>query len=88
MKGFMILIFLLIITAAVGYFFSPDFKKLVDNQLLYDAGVKSHVSYGYKWKSKDGTWQLTQHPPDDGTLYEKIKVRDDWNVLDAPAGSK
>jgi len=88
MKGFMTLIFLLIIAAAAGYFFNSDFKKFVDNQLIYETGVKSHVSYGYKWQSKDGAWQLTQEPPSDGTPYEKIKVRDDWNVMDAPAGLK
>ena len=88
MKGFMLLIFLLIIVAIAGYFFNSDVKTFVNNQLLYDAGVKSHVVYGYKWKSKDGAWQLTQEPPSDGTLYQKIKVRDDWNVMDAPAAPK
>jgi len=88
MKGFMTLIFLLIVAAAAGYFFNPDFKKFVDNQLIYETGAKSHVSYGYKWKSPDGSWQLTQEPPSDGTPYEKIKVRDDWNVMDAPSALK
>jgi len=88
MKGFMTLIFILIVATAAGYFFNPDFKKFVNNQLLYEAGVKSHVTYGYKWKSKDGAWQLTQNPPEDNIPYEKIKVRSDWNVMDAPASSK
>jgi len=88
MKAFMALIFLLIIAAAAGYFFNPEFKKYVDDKLIYETGVKNHVTYGYKWKSKDGAWQLTQQPPEDGSPYEKIKVRDDWNVMDAPAGLK
>ena len=88
MKGFMALIFLLIIAAIAGYFFNADVKNFVNKQLLYETGAKSHVAYGYKWKDRDGVWQLTQQPPSDGTLYEKIEVRDDWNVMDAPAGSK
>ena len=84
----MTLVFLLIIAAAVGYFFNPGFKRFVDNQLSYNIGSKSHVSYGYKWQDKSGNWQLTQEPPSDGTLYQKIEVRDDWNVMDAPPALK
>jgi len=88
MKGFMSLIFLLIVAAGAGYYFEPKFKKMVDEQVFYKYGAKSHVSYGYKWQDKDGAWQLTQQPPTDGTPFEKIKVRDDWNVMDAPKSSK
>lgn len=88
MKGSMTLVFLLIIAAAVGYFFNPDFKRFVDNRLSYNIGIKNHVSYGYKWQNKSGAWQLTQDPPSDGIPYQKIEVRDDWNVMDAPPASK
>jgi len=84
MKGFMTLVFLLIVVAAAAYFFNADVRKFVDNQLIYDAGLKSHVTYGYKWQAEDGGWQLTQQPPAAGIPYEKVEVRDDWNVLDLP----
>lgn len=84
MKGFMALVFLIIVAGAAGYFLNPDIKNMIDEQLFYNTGVKSHDIYGYKWKDQDGAWQLTQTPPADGVEYEKVKVRDDWNVMDAP----
>jgi len=84
MKGFMSLVFLLIVAGAAGYYFNPDFKKMVDETVFYKTGVKDHVSYGYKWQDQDGAWQLTQEPPAEGIPYEKVKVRNDWNVMDVP----
>jgi len=84
MKSFMTLVFLIIIASVAAYFFNADVRKFVDNQLIYDAGLKSHVTYGYKWQDENGAWQLTQHPPSGGIPYEKVEVRDDWNVMDLP----
>ena len=81
MKGFMALVFLIIVAGAAGYFFNPDIKNMIDEQLLYNTGMKSHEMYGYKWQDENGTWQLTQEPPADGVAFEKVKVRDDWNVM-------
>ncbi|MCK4742406.1 MAG: hypothetical protein KAT25_01160 [Sulfuriflexus sp.] len=81
MKGFMALVFLIIVAGAAGYFFNPDIKNMIDEQLFYNTGMKNHESIGYKWQNEDGVWQLTQTPPAEGIEYEKVKVRDDWNVM-------
>jgi len=88
MKSFMILILLLIVAGTAGYFLNYDFRKMVDEQVIYGTGYKSHESHGYKWKDQDGVWQLTQTPPAEGIKYEKVKVRDDWNVVDVPDSLK
>ena len=84
MKGFMTLVFFIIVASTAAYFVSPEFKKEFDEQVFYRLGLMSHESYGYKWQDEKGAWQLTQEPPPAGIPFEKVEARDDWNVLDVP----
>ena len=70
------------------YYFDRDLGE----KLLQRTPLKSPVTVttAYKWKDKDGSMQITGHPPKDDTPYEVLKIRSDANVVPslAPAEEK
>ena len=67
---------LLVLGVAFGavYILKPDWIR----PLLRGTPLEPPMSIteAYKWRGSDGSWQITDIPPPEGTPYEVIRVRD------------
>ena len=42
----------------------------------------------YKWQNKQGEWQITDSPPQNGITFSTITSQDQINVLPSPSSKK
>jgi hypothetical protein len=73
----------LIVLAGAGYYIYQDpaardyFKQQSETVL---PKTVTHTTV-YKWKDKQGHWQITNTPPPEGIKYETVEYRKDTNVI-------
>jgi hypothetical protein len=77
MKKLVIFIFLILIAIALLAYFDPEFRSLVKEF----TGSTQTASKVYKWKDKDGNWQITDAPPPAGVEYTEQEYLHDTNVM-------
>lgn len=41
----------------------------------------AEVTTVYKWRDRQGNWQITDQPPPAGIEYERLQYRSDTNVM-------
>ena len=75
-----------ILAAAVWYIYhDPQLSREIKtevNQLLPEQQKSTTV---YKWRDKQGNWQITDYPPPTGIKYETLEYRNNTNVMPSEA---
>ncbi len=77
----LVLFFVICLGGAATYLYY--FDRGLGEKLLQRTPLKASVTVttAYKWKDKDGSMQITDQPPQDGTPYEVLNIRSDANVV-------
>jgi Domain of unknown function (DUF4124) len=82
----MVLIGLAIVTGiAIGLYQKPQVRAYLErktDQLLPNSAT--HATF-YKWRDKQGHWQLSDSPPPTGTSYETVAINPKANALPSAA---
>ncbi|MGD8782856.1 MAG: DUF4124 domain-containing protein [Thioalkalispiraceae bacterium] len=78
-----LLFFLVIIVVAGGLFIylNPEYRAWFErqsDQLLPDEVTHSKA---YRWRDRNGQWQLSDKPPAEGIDYEMVEYHKDTNVI-------
>ena len=79
MKKFVLFIFLILIALALLAYFDPEFRSFIKEF----TGSTQSASKVYKWKDKDGNWQITDAPPPGSIEYTEQEYLHDANVMPA-----
>ncbi len=80
----LIILLLVALSGVCGYlYFSPNswpevWQAWVKGTPLESAPSKTQL---YKWQDENGQWQITDRPPEGGTLYENLEYRSDTNIV-------
>ena len=80
MKTLLFWLFVIVLGAAVLFYFKPE---LFDRARQL-SGVTDNSSTVYKWQDEKGVWHVTDTPPPEGTRYQKQEYLHDTNVLPKP----
>ena len=81
MKKWLLISIVVLGFAAYFAYQDPDFRAYFNRHtdaIMPDAVTQMEA---YRWKDKNGQWQLSDKPPADGTKYEVVKYHKDTNVI-------
>jgi len=84
MRLILLLLALVAGAAAFLYFYPESGQRFLDG--LHKPDFVKKTDRIYKWRDKNGAWQLTDTPPPADIEYEVTDYREDVNVLPVPPG--
>ena len=76
-----VILTLLVAAGIYVYFDQPGYVRDVLEKTPF--ALPATITHAYKWQGADGTWHITDDPPPDGIVYEKMTVRSDTNIVPA-----
>ena len=75
-----------ILTAVVWYVYhDPKLSREVEKEVKQLIPAQQQTTTVYKWRNKAGHWQITDHPPPVGTIYETLEYQSDTNLMPSEA---
>lgn len=80
MKTILIWLILIVLGAAVLFYFKPELFERVRDL----SGTAPTSSTVYKWQDDQGVWHVTDTPPPAGVRYQEQQYLHDTNVLPKP----
>ena len=81
MKTILFWLILIVLGAAVLFYFKPE---LFEHVREFAGGSSDTSSTVYKWQDEKGVWHVTDTPPPEGTRYQEQQYLHDTNVLPKP----
>jgi len=82
-KWLLILVVLLLAGAAYVYFGNPPTAWMKKVKQHLPSSPSSDTTTVYKWRDPQGSWQITDTPPDGAVPYETLQYHNDTNLMPA-----
>jgi hypothetical protein len=71
----------LLLAAGGGYVYMFERDRAVEALRGTPLAIEPNVTRAYKWRDRQGGWQLSDQPPAPGIKYEVLEHRSDENVM-------
>jgi hypothetical protein len=85
MKKFLLILAAVLTGIGLYVYLDPHLSRQLENSVREALPGQSPSSQVYKWRDRQGQWQITDRPPAEGVPYEVLEYDHDANLMPSEA---